>query len=79
MTETIRADLADKGVSVIGAYMGYVNTQMTREETKSVKSEPEDIAKEICIGIENGEERIYPDETTRIFIQNNPINTLFFD
>lgn len=79
LTETIREDLADKGIKVIGAYMGYINTPMTPEETKSQKSEPEEIVKDICTGIEKGEERIFPDATTRKFVSDHPIKTLFFD
>lgn len=79
MTETIREELEALGIKVIGAYMGYVNTQMTKEETKSHKSESEEIAYEICNGIENEEERIFPDATTLNFIKKNPIKTVFFD
>lgn len=79
LTETIREELAALGIKVIGAYMGYVNTQMTKEETKSHKSEPEEIAYEICNGIENEEERIFPDATTLNFVKKNPIKTVFFD
>lgn len=79
LTETIREDLSEKGIKVSAVYMGYVNTQMTTEETVTPKTEPKDIAKEICIGIENEEERIYPDITTRKFIEKNPIKTIFFE
>lgn len=78
LTETIREELATIGIKVIGAYMGYINTQMTNEETKSHKSEPEEIAKEICTGIENEKERIFPDATTLNFVEENPIKTIFF-
>ncbi|PKB15219.1 SDR family NAD(P)-dependent oxidoreductase [Flavobacterium sp. 5] len=79
LTETIREELSEIGIKVTAVYMGYVNTRMTPEETKTTKSEPKDIAKEICIGIENGEERIYPDQVTKNFINENPIKTTYFD
>lgn len=79
LTETIREELAEKGIKVMAAYMGYVNTQMVPEETKTLKSEPEDIVNEICNGIEKGEERIYPDAITKKYIAENPIKTKFFD
>lgn len=79
LTETIREELSEKGVKVIGVYMGYVNTQMTAEETTTPKTEPKEIAKEICIGLEKGEERIFPDQTTRNFVTENPIKTIFFE
>lgn len=79
LTETIREELSEKGIKVMGVYMGYVNTAMTPEQTASPKAEPKDIAQAICQGIENDEDRIYPDPTTRTFVRENPINTLFFD
>ncbi|WP_221390983.1 SDR family NAD(P)-dependent oxidoreductase [Dyadobacter sp. NIV53] len=54
LTETIREELSEKAIKVIAVYMGYVNTQMVPEETKTQKSEPTDIVREICNGIEAG-------------------------
>jgi len=79
LTETIREELAQTNIKVAGVYMGYVNTAMTTENTSTPKAEPIVIATEICDGIENGEDRIYPDGTTRNFIKANPINTIYFD
>ena len=79
LTETIREELTEKKIKVMAVYMGYVNTQMVPEETKSQKSEPGDIVKEICNGIEEGNDRIYPDQITRDFIEQNPIKTIFYD
>lgn len=78
-TETIREELLEKGIKVIGVYMGYVNTQMVPEETKSLKSDPIAIVKEICNGIQLGNDRIYPDQLTKDFVNDNPINTIFFE
>lgn len=79
LTETIREELSQKRIKVIGVYMGYVNTQMVPEETKTVKSEPADIVREICKEIELGKERIYPDQITKDFIATNPIKTIFYE
>lgn len=79
LTETIREDLSEKGIKVIAVYMGYVNTKMVPEETKTLKSDPKDIVKEICEGINRGEERIYPDQITKDFIEKYPINTIFYE
>lgn len=78
LTETIREELSQKGIKVIGVYMGYVNTEMVPEETETAKAEPVDIVREICNEMEVGEERIYPDQLTKDFIANNPINTIFY-
>ncbi len=79
LTETIREELSEKGIDVMAVYMGYVNTQMVPEETQTKKSEPADIVREICNGIESGEARIYPDQLTKDFIAEHPINTIFFE
>lgn len=79
LTETIREELSEKGIKVMAVYMGYVNTQMVPEETKSLKSDPTDVVKEICNGIESGDERIYPDQITKDFISKNPIKTIFYE
>lgn len=79
LTETIREELSEKGIKVIAVYMGYVNTQMTHEQTKSQKSEPADIVREICNEIEAGNDRIYPDQITKNLIEKNPIKTIFYE
>lgn len=78
-TETIREELSDKSIKVVGVYMGYVKTEMVPEETKSQKSDPADIVIEICNGIEAGDSRIYPDQITKDFVSKNPINTVFYE
>ncbi|MBA3681101.1 MAG: SDR family NAD(P)-dependent oxidoreductase [Bacteroidetes bacterium] len=79
LTEAIREELSEKGIKVMAVYMGYVNTPMVPEQTKTIKSEPSDIVIEICNGIELGNDRIYPDQITKNFIAKNPINTLYFE
>lgn len=79
LTETIREELSEKGIKVMAVYMGYVNTKMVPEDTKTLKSDPGDIVKEICNGIESGNDRIYPDQITKDFINKYPINTIFYE
>lgn len=78
-TETIREELRENNIKVIAVYPGYVNTNMVPEEVSSKKSDPADIAYEICKGIIAGEERIFPDEVSLEYINKNPIKTIFFE
>lgn len=79
LTESIREELSLKNIHVSGVYMGYVNTQMVTEETKTKKSEPSDIAIGICNGIEQNLNHIFPDEMGLEFVKQNPIKTHYFD
>lgn len=78
LTETIREELEAKNIKVLAAYMGYVNTAMVPEETETQKSSPNAIAKGICDGINNNENHIIPDNTTKNYVKENPIETVFF-
>lgn len=78
-TETIRQELEKDKITVIGVYPGYVNTKMVPEKVNYIKSEPSDIAKEICEGITAQERYIFPDQISKDFILKYPINTQFFD
>ena len=79
LTESIREELSLKNIHVSGVYMGYVNTQMVTEDTKTKKSEPSDIAIGICNGIEKNLNHIFPDEMGKEFVKQNPIKTHYFD
>lgn len=79
LTETIREELSEKGIKVMATYIGYVDTSMVPEETKTEKSTPKNIAIGICQGINNNESYIYPDKTTQDYIKKYPINTQFFE
>ena len=79
LTESIREELSHKNIQVSGVYMGYVNTQMVTEETKTKKSEPSDIAIGICNGIEKNLDHIFPDEMGQEFVNQFPIKTHYFD
>lgn len=79
LTETIREELEKKHVKVMAAYIGYVDTSMVPEETQTEKSTPKNIAIGICKGINGNESHIYPDKTTKDYIKNYPINTVFYE
>lgn len=79
LTETIREELGEKGIKVMATYIGYVDTSMVPEETKTEKSTPQNIAKGICKGIDHNESHIYPDQTTQDYIKLHPINTVFYE
>lgn len=77
LTETIREELEAKSIKIMAVYMGYVNTAMVPEETESAKSSPEEIAQGICKGIMENDSYIFPDQITKEYIRNNPIDTKF--
>jgi NAD(P)-dependent dehydrogenase (short-subunit alcohol dehydrogenase family) len=60
MTQSLRALLAGRGVSVHAVLTGPVDTDMTRG-FDIPKSSPESVARAIFDGVENGEEEIFPD------------------
>jgi NAD(P)-dependent dehydrogenase (short-subunit alcohol dehydrogenase family) len=60
LTQSLRALLAGRGVSVHAVMPGPVDTEMTRG-LDIPKSSPEYVAAAILDGVENGEEEIFPD------------------
>jgi NAD(P)-dependent dehydrogenase (short-subunit alcohol dehydrogenase family) len=60
MTQSLRALLAGRGVTVHGVFLGPVDTDMTRG-FEIPKASPESVAAGIFEGLENGEEDIFPD------------------
>ena len=60
LTQSLRALLAGRGVSVHAVLTGPVDTDMTRG-FDIPKSSPESVARAIFDGVENGEEEIFPD------------------
>ncbi|MCT4665445.1 MAG: SDR family NAD(P)-dependent oxidoreductase [Flavobacteriales bacterium] len=79
LTETIREELEEKNIKVMATYIGYVDTSMVPEETKTEKSTPKNIAIGICEGINKNESHIYPDKTTKNYIEKYPIKTVFYE
>jgi NAD(P)-dependent dehydrogenase (short-subunit alcohol dehydrogenase family) len=63
-TNAIRLELLNRGISVTGLHMGYVDTDMTTA-VASPKEKPEDIAKAALDGIETGAFEVLADDTAR--------------
>lgn len=63
-TDTMRLDLAPKGVQVVGVYMAYVDTDMTAG-VEAPKASPEDVVRQVLDGVEAGELEVLADETSR--------------
>jgi NAD(P)-dependent dehydrogenase (short-subunit alcohol dehydrogenase family) len=64
MTQSMRALLAPRGVSVHAVLTGPVDTDMTRG-FEIPKSEPESVARGIFDGVQDGEEDIFPDPASQ--------------
>jgi short-subunit dehydrogenase len=60
MTQSLRALLAVRGVSVHAALAGPIDTDMSRD-ADIPKSSPESVARGILDGVEREEEDIFPD------------------
>ncbi|MFN2539701.1 MAG: SDR family oxidoreductase [Mycobacteriales bacterium] len=63
-TDSMRLDLAPKGVQVVGVYMAYVDTDMTAG-VAAPKTAPEDVVRQVLDGVEAGELEIFADDLTR--------------
>ncbi|HEV8244731.1 MAG TPA: hypothetical protein VGP93_03150, partial [Polyangiaceae bacterium] len=59
-TQALRPELKRKGVAVLAALPGPIDTDMVRD-LKLPKASPADVAKELLAGIERGDEEIFPD------------------
>jgi short-subunit dehydrogenase len=60
LSQSLRALLAGRGVSVHAVMTGPTNTDMT-QGLDIPKASPESVARAILDGVENGEEEIFPD------------------
>ncbi|WP_328603533.1 SDR family NAD(P)-dependent oxidoreductase [Amycolatopsis sp. NBC_00345] len=60
MTQSLRALVAEQGVSVYAVLTGIVDTEMSRG-VDLPKASPESVARNIFDGVEKGEEDIFPD------------------
>jgi NAD(P)-dependent dehydrogenase (short-subunit alcohol dehydrogenase family) len=65
LTQSLRALLARQGVGVHGVILGAIDTDMSRDFDVP-KVPPESAAVGIFDGLENGEEDIFPDPTSRL-------------
>ena len=78
LTQSLRALLAGRGVSVHAVLTGPVDTDMTRG-LDIAKSSPEAVARAIFDGLEQGDEDIFPDPFTAPLAENwdyGPARTL---
>ena len=64
MTQSIRADLAKRGIAVYGVFPGAVDTEMIRA-MEMPKADPRDVARAILDGVEAGAEDIFPEPMSR--------------
>ncbi|MFD0312643.1 SDR family oxidoreductase [Streptomyces sp. NPDC127119] len=63
-TNSLRLDLAPRGISVTGLHVGYVDTDMTAA-IDAPKSSPVDVAAQALDGIESGAFEVLADDLTR--------------
>jgi NAD(P)-dependent dehydrogenase (short-subunit alcohol dehydrogenase family) len=60
LTQSLRALLAGRGMSVFAVLAGPIDTDMTRD-LNIPKASPESVARAVFDGVEKGEEEIFPD------------------
>ena len=65
LTQSYRADLAKRGISVHGVYPGPVDTDMSRALENVPKASPAVVAANVLQGVEAGDEDIFPDVMAR--------------
>jgi NAD(P)-dependent dehydrogenase (short-subunit alcohol dehydrogenase family) len=63
-TDSLRIELAPRGVQVVGVYVGLVDTDMA-SFSDSPKSDPADVVRQVLDGIESGANEVLADEMTR--------------
>jgi len=68
-TDSLRIELAPRGVQVVGVYVGYVDTDMTAG-VEAPKSEPADVVRQVLDGIEAGASEVLADDFSR-FVRSN--------
>ncbi|HML76942.1 SDR family oxidoreductase [Geobacter sulfurreducens] len=64
LLQGLRAELAPRGIRVIGVYPGPVDTKMTAGQ-EIPKATPDEVAAAILAGVEMGDEYIFPDPMSR--------------
>ncbi|HEX3283377.1 MAG TPA: SDR family oxidoreductase [Mycobacterium sp.] len=63
-TDSMRLELASRGVQVVGVYVGLVDTDMA-SFADSPKSRPAEVIRQVLDGIESGADEVLADEMTR--------------
>jgi NAD(P)-dependent dehydrogenase (short-subunit alcohol dehydrogenase family) len=69
LTQSLRAQLAGRGVTVHGVFPGPVDTDMSRDFDVP-KASPESVAQAIFDGVKNGEEDIFPDPASQTLAES---------
>jgi NAD(P)-dependent dehydrogenase (short-subunit alcohol dehydrogenase family) len=64
-TDSMRLQLGQHGVQVVGVYMGYVDTDMAAG-VEAAKTSPKDIVRQVLDGIEAGASEILADDMARV-------------
>jgi NAD(P)-dependent dehydrogenase (short-subunit alcohol dehydrogenase family) len=64
-TDSMRIELAPRGVQVVGVYVGLVDTDMAAFAADSPKSSPAEVVRQVLDGIESRADEVLADETTR--------------
>lgn len=64
-TDSLRTELAPRGVQVLGVYVGLVDTDMGRATSDGPKSDPADVVRQVLDGLESGADEVLADEMTR--------------
>ena len=68
LTQSLRALLAGKGVSVYAVLPGPIDTDMVRD-LDLPKTPPEDVARAMLDGVERGDEDIFPDPMSQLLAE----------
>lgn len=63
-TNSLRLELNEQGTNVIGAYLGYTDTDMTAD-LDVPKNDPADVARQIVAGIDSGVAEVLADDLSR--------------
>jgi NAD(P)-dependent dehydrogenase (short-subunit alcohol dehydrogenase family) len=63
-TDSMRLELASRGVQVVGVYVGLVDTDMA-SFADGGKSDPADVIRQVLDGIESGADEVLADDMTR--------------
>lgn len=63
-TNSMRLELAPRGVQVVGVYVGLVDTDMA-SFADSPKSTPQDVVRQVLDGVESGADEVLADDFTR--------------
>lgn len=78
LTQSLRLELFAYNIKVLGVYPGYIDTEMTTNLDVN-KVSPESICGEICNGILNDEEYIFPDPMSKEISKKTSFLNLIYE